>query len=174
MRQNIHGSQDTCRTRAGKVLLSVLCEVRKPDAQKVSPDCRMRELWQAVQQVQGRDRKKSGQQAFLFAGLLVLLQSARQSLPLDGRATRQIKSRGRCLAQSSIEAGQAALSDLSRKQTSGSTSHLSIRYSSREKMGSCQWANALSQLSHWFQAQRDGLRRNTQVYSIRTRGGVVC
>lgn len=174
MRQNIHGSQDTHRAWAGKILLSILCKVGKPNAQKVSPGCCVRELRQAVQEVQGRDRKKSGQQAFLFAGLLVLLQSARQSLPLDRWSTRQIKSRGYCLAQSSIEAGQAALSDLSREQAFGSTSHLSIRHSSRAKMGSRQWANALPQLPYWFQAQRNGLRRNTQVYSIRTCGGVVC
>lgn len=174
MRQNIHGSQDTRRARAGKVLFSVLRKVGKSNAQKISPDCRVRELRQAVQEVQGRDRKESGQQALLFSRLLVLLQPAGQSLSLDRWSTRQIKSRGHCLAQSSIEAGQAALSDLPREEASRSPSHLSVWYSSRAKMGSCQRINALSQLPYWFQAQRNGLRRNTQVYSIRTCGGVVC
>ena len=174
MRQDVYGSQDAGGTRKRKILLTLMRQVGKPYTQTRHTDSRVRKLRQTIPQVSSRDRQESGRQALLHAGLLVCLQPERQPLPLDWWAGRPHESGWDCMAQGCASAGQISLPYLPCAQTPRGASHLSVWHASGTPLGTRQRDHALPQLPHWIQAPRDGVCRDTALYGVNPRGGLVC
>lgn len=162
-------------TRERALLLSIMRSIWKSDTQEADAICRVLHLWRDVPQAKERDCKERGRQTLLLPGVLVLVQSAGQSLSLARRSGWAHESRRAGVAQGGRAARSWSLPHLLHGRSNRGASHPLIHDTPRNPMGRVKRHHPLPFLSRSdTPSARAASRRcvSAQVHGYGSAGGV--
>jgi len=143
MRRALHSSQITDRARAGTILLQIMRSFRQPNPQTQPITHTLSDLWREVRQVPFGSKKSEAWPILLFPPLLVLIQSARQSLSLDWRPRRANEPGRLEMAQGRPNERQISLPHLPPRQAPRGSSYPPVQQGQEASLGRIEWSNAL-------------------------------